>query len=71
MDLYVVDPDPQGVIERENVCREYVSFEQPMIPSVIPIRDIDIIKEQKACPEIGPIYRFIESGDLPDNDYQT
>ena len=69
VDLYVIDPDPKDVIEHENTAKAYVLFDQPeqQIPSVMPLNDIDIVKQQKDCPEIGPIYEFIETGEMPDN----
>ena len=68
-DLFVINPDPQDVIERENTFCEYVLFDpsDPEIPYVMPIKDIDIVKAQQDCPEIGPIYNFIQSGDLPED----
>ena len=69
MDLFVVDPDPVDIIHKEDVFREYVLFEEsePEIPSVMHINDIDIVKAQKECPEIGPIYEFIKSGTISDD----
>ena len=69
VDLYTINPDPQDVIEREDSFREYVLYD-PMeqdIPPVMPVNDIDIVNAQKQCPDIGPIYEFIKSGDLPED----
>ena len=39
---------------------------EPIMPFVMPVNDIDIIAAQQQCHEIGPIYAFIHSGDLPE-----
>ena len=69
VDLFVIDPDPQDVIDREPQFHEYFVFEhmESVIPSVMPVNDIDIVTAQKQCPVIGPIYNFIESGELPED----
>ena len=68
-DLFVMDPPVQDVIQRENHFKEYVLFESAGsdIPSVMPMDDIDIVAAQKQCPQIGPIYHFINTGNLPDD----
>ena len=69
VDLFVINPDGQDVIDKEPQFREYVLFDQPetMIPSVMPMSDIDIVSAQKQCQEIGPIYKFILTGDFPED----
>ena len=44
VDLFVIDPDPQDVIDREPQFHEYFVFEhmESVIPSVMPVNDIDI-----------------------------
>ena len=39
--------------------------------SVMQLQQIDLVTEQKNCPQIGPIYRYHKSGELPDDDQQA
>ena len=67
VDLFPIHPDPTDIINRDCEFRAYHLFDimEPVMPSVMPINDIDIVTAQQQCPEIGPIYAFIHSGDLP------
>ena len=70
IDLFVTNPAPEDIIEREGVFKEYVLYDDesvPHMPSVMPINDIDIVKAQKDCPEVGPLYKFIETGEIPED----
>ena len=69
VDLFAINPDPQDVIDRENSFQEYMLYDpmEPVIFPVMPVNDIDIVNAQKECPDIGPIYEFIHTGNLPEN----
>ena len=59
---------PLGNPENSETQQEIAISQEPIHSAqCFLVEDIDMIKQQKECPEIGKIYSFIETEKLPEN----
>ena len=55
-------------LEKEDMREWIIIDDAPLCETSMTIhQSIDIVKEQKECPEIGPIYEYIKTGNIPEN----
>ena len=71
-DVFSVAPDPEGLIEIHEPLQIILESEDPhRNESVLPIHEINLPELQQQCPEIGPLYRYLDTGELPKDNKTT
>ena len=69
-DTLLANPVPADILFKEEF-REYPVFNDHLpntTPTILNLNNVDMPKLQQTCPEVGPIYKHIDDGSLPEND---